>query len=89
MSSAGVLCLCALALLIVFAICSAVWFPRCRVSQRLFETFGVLCIALVLMLGILRSIPPEALFPKRDNTPPAENPIAASFMGTTAGAAGD
>jgi hypothetical protein len=69
MSSVGVFCLCALVLLVVFATCSALSFPRRKLSQAVFETFGVLCIALALVLGTLRSIPPEAFFPKQDRTP--------------------
>ena len=44
-------------------------------SQTLFETFGVICVALVLVLGTWKSIPPEAFFPKQDKTPPAEQTL--------------
>jgi len=73
MSSAGVFCLCALAMLFLFATCSAVRFPRRKSSQAWFEIFGVLCVTIVLRLGTLRSIPPEAFFPKQDKTPPEED----------------
>ena len=69
MSSAGVFCLCTLALLLLFTTCSAVSFPRRKSSQAWFEIFGVLCVTIVLLLGTLRSIPPEAFFRR---TPPAK-----------------
>src|SRR5215510_6627561 len=72
MSSVGVFCLGALVLLIVFATCSALTFRTRKLSQAVFETFGVLCIALVLALGTLKSIPPEAFFPKQEKTPPKQ-----------------
>jgi hypothetical protein len=60
-------------MLLLFATCSAVRFPRRKLSQTLFETFGVLCIALLLVLGVLRSVPPEAFFPKQEKTLPGED----------------
>jgi hypothetical protein len=39
------------ALLLLFAMCSAIRFPRRQSSQALFGTLGVLCIALVLLLS--------------------------------------
>ena len=75
MSSAGIFCLCALALLLVFAMCSALTFPRRKSSQAWFEIFGVLCVTIVLLLGTLRNIPPEAFFPKQNKTPSPEEPL--------------
>jgi hypothetical protein len=72
MSQAGVFCLVALVVLTVFATCSAVSFPRRKLSQACFETFGVLCVTLLLLLGTLKSIPPEAFFPKQHKTPAKE-----------------
>lgn len=76
MSQAGVLCLCALVLLVLFATCSAVRFPRRGWSQALFEMLGVLCVAFFLALGAFKSIPPEAFFrktprPQEQEPPPA------------------
>jgi hypothetical protein len=72
MSSVGIFCLCALALLLVFATCSALTFPRRKLSQAVFETFGVLCVTLLLVVGTWRSIRPETFFPRRTKPQPEE-----------------
>jgi hypothetical protein len=72
MHSVGVFCLYALVPLVGFTMCSAISFPRRKSSQGLFETFGVLCIALVLVLGTLRSIPLETFLPREPRQPVEE-----------------
>jgi hypothetical protein len=75
MSSAGVFCLCALVLLVVFATFSARGFPeKWNVSQIVFETFAVLAIALVLSLGILITNRPAESFPAKTMPMPALRP---------------
>jgi hypothetical protein len=44
-------------LLLLFATCSAVRFPRRKLSQALFETFAVLCVVLVLLIGFRQASP--------------------------------
>jgi hypothetical protein len=60
MFTAGIFCICALVLLIMFSTWSAIKFPSWRLPQALFESVAVLCVALVLVLPALKSVPPAA-----------------------------
>jgi hypothetical protein len=66
--------------------CSALTFPRRKLSQAVFEIFGVLCVTIVLLFGTLRSIPPEAIFSEAEQNTVARGTIAAGLVGTSAAA---